>query len=30
MELREILGKRATDESRLLEIIEEAPADSIH
>ncbi len=30
MELREILGKRALDESRLLEIIEEAPADSIY
>src|SRR5438046_10084733 len=30
MELREILGKRAMDESRLLEIIEEAPADSIY
>lgn len=30
MELREILGKRALDEARLLEIIEEAPADSIY
>jgi hypothetical protein len=30
MELREILGKRAMDEARLLEIIEEAPADSIY
>jgi hypothetical protein len=30
MELREILGKRAMDESRLLEIIEEVPADSIY
>ncbi|MGQ0809865.1 MAG: DUF5752 family protein [Nitrospiraceae bacterium] len=30
MELREILGKRAMDEQRLLEIIEEAPADSIY
>ncbi|MEK7268919.1 MAG: DUF5752 family protein [Nitrospirota bacterium] len=30
MELREILGKRAMDEEQLLEIIEEAPADSIY
>lgn len=30
MELREILGKRAMDEQRLLEIIEEAPPDSIY
>lgn len=30
MELREILGKRARDEQRLLEIIEEAPPDSIY
>ena len=30
MELREILGKRAMDEARLLEIIEEVPADSIY
>ena len=30
MELREALGKRALDEQRLLEIIEEAPADSIY
>lgn len=30
MELREVLGKRATDELRLMEIIEEAPADSIY
>jgi len=30
MELREVLGKRAMDEQRLLEIIEEAPADSIY
>lgn len=30
MELREILGKRALDEQRLLEIIEEAPQDSIY
>ncbi|MBI4401947.1 MAG: hypothetical protein HY581_09975 [Nitrospirae bacterium] len=30
MELREILGKRARDEQRLLELIEEAPADSIY
>lgn len=30
MELREVLGKRATDEHRLLELIEEAPADSIY
>jgi len=30
MELREVLGKRAMDEQRLLEIVEEAPADSIY
>ncbi len=30
MELREVLGKRAMDEHRLLELIEEAPADSIY
>ena len=30
MELREILGKRAMDEARLIEIIEEAPPDSIY
>ena len=30
MELREILGKRAMDESRLLELIEEVPAGSIY
>jgi hypothetical protein len=30
MELREVLGKRAMDEQRLLEIIEEAPPDSIY
>lgn len=30
MELREILGKRAHDERRLLEILEEAPLDSIY
>ena len=30
MELREALGKRALDEQRLLEIIEEAPVDSIY
>lgn len=30
MELREVLGKRALDEGRLLEIIEEVPADSIY
>lgn len=30
MELREVLGKRATDEQRLLEIIEEVPQGSIH
>jgi hypothetical protein len=30
MELREVLGKRAVDEHRLLELIEEAPADSIY
>lgn len=30
MELREILGKRAIDVQRMLEIIEEAPADSIY
>ncbi len=30
MELRESLGKRAQDVQRLLEIIEEAPADSIY
>lgn len=30
MELREVLGKRAMDEYRLLELIEEVPADSIY
>jgi uncharacterized protein DUF5752 len=30
MELREIMGKRAMDESRLLELIEEVPAGSIY
>ena len=30
MELREALGKQAHDEQRLLEIIEEAPTDSIY
>jgi len=30
MELREILGRRAMDEERLLELIEEAPPDSIY
>jgi hypothetical protein len=30
MELCEVLGKRAIDEHRLLELIEEAPADSIY
>lgn len=30
MELRESLGKRAQDLERLLEIIEEVPADSIY
>ncbi len=30
MELREILGKRAMDEARLLELIEEVPAGSIY
>jgi hypothetical protein len=30
MELREVLGKRALDEHRLLELVEEAPADSIY
>lgn len=30
MELREILGKRAIDVQRLLELIEEVPADSIY
>jgi hypothetical protein len=30
IELREVLGKRAMDEHRLLELIEEAPADSIY
>src|SRR5437867_6720569 len=30
IELREVLGKRAMDEHRLLEIIEEVPADSIY
>jgi hypothetical protein len=30
MELREVLGKRAMDEHRLLELIEEAPADCIY
>ena len=30
MELRESLGKRAQDIHRLLEIIEEVPADSIY
>jgi hypothetical protein len=30
MELREVLGKRATDVPRLLELIEEVPSDSIY
>lgn len=30
MELREVLGQRAMDEQRLMEIIEDAPADSIY
>ena len=30
MELREVLGKRAMDEHRLLELIEEVPTDSIY
>src|ERR1051326_9051178 len=30
MELREVLGKRSMDEHRLLELIEEVPADSIY
>jgi len=30
MELRKVLGKRAMDEQRLLELIEEVPADSIY
>lgn len=30
MELREVLGKRATDISRLLELMEEVPSDSIY
>lgn len=30
MELREVLGKRAMDEHRLLELIEEVPADSLY
>ncbi|HKO29868.1 MAG TPA: DUF5752 family protein [Nitrospiraceae bacterium] len=30
MELREVLGKRAMDEHRLRELIEEVPADSIY
>ena len=30
MELREVLSKRAMDEHRLLELIEEVPADSIY
>jgi len=30
MELRKVLGKRAMDEHRLLELIEEVPADSIY
>jgi hypothetical protein len=30
IELREVLGKRAMDEHRLLELIEEVPADSIY
>jgi hypothetical protein len=30
MQLREELGKRAMDEHRLLELIEEVPADSIY
>lgn len=30
MELREVLGKRAMDEYRLLELIEEVPVDSIY
>ena len=30
LELRKVLGKRAIDEQRLLELIEEVPADSIY
>lgn len=30
MELREILGRRARDEQRLLELIEEAPPDAVY
>jgi len=30
MELREVLGKRATDVGRLLELMEEVPSDSIY
>jgi hypothetical protein len=30
MELREVLGKRAMDVHRLLEVIEEVPADNIY
>ena len=30
MELREVMGQRAMDEQRLLELIEEIPADSIY
>jgi hypothetical protein len=30
MELREVLAKKATDEQRLLELIEEVPGDSIY
>src|SRR5262245_58302631 len=30
MELRDVLGKRAMDEHRLLELIEEVPVDSIY
>jgi hypothetical protein len=30
MELREVLGKRATDVARLLELVEEVPSDSIY
>ena len=30
MELREVMGQRAMDEQRLLELIEEVPADSIY
>jgi hypothetical protein len=29
MDLSEVLGKRAVDEHRLLELVGEAPADSI-